>query len=138
MKECVFCKIIRGDLPCDKVYEDELVLAFLDISPLAPGHTLVIPKEHHTSSTTLPEAVGSRIMRIAPKVGSALLRATDAGGFNLIVSNGAVAGQVVPHMHMHVVPRTPDDGIVLPTKTVPYESEEAKQDILTKLRQRLT
>ena len=137
MKDCVFCKIVRGELPCDLIYDDELVLAFLDIAPLAPGHTLIIPKEHHTSVTTLPAEPSARLMQMAPVLGSALMRATGAGGFNLLLSNGTVAGQVVPHVHMHIIPRSPDDGIVLPTRTVGHGSEADKEEMLQKVRARL-
>jgi histidine triad (HIT) family protein len=134
---CVFCKIVAGELPCDKVYEDDLVLCFLDIAPLAVGHALVIPKEHQTSSTTLPDEVAARMFQLAPKIGQALVRATDAGGFNLLLSNGACAGQVVPHAHLHIIPRRTDDGIVLPTESVAYESPEQKAEILAKAKARL-
>jgi histidine triad (HIT) family protein len=137
IKDCVFCKIVQGQIPCDKVYEDDLVLAFLDIAPLTLGHTLIIPKEHHTSVTTLPPACSARIMAVAPRLGSALMRATDAGGFNLLLANGTVAGQVVPHTHLHVVPRHVDDGVVLPTGHLSYPSPGRKTEILEKARARL-
>jgi histidine triad (HIT) family protein len=135
--DCVFCKIVAGDIPCDKVYEDDLVLCFLDIAPLSLGHALIIPKEHQTSSTTLPDEVAARMFQLAPKIGQALVRATDGGGFNLLLSNGTCAGQVVPHAHLHIIPRRNDDGIVLPTESVEYESPEQKARILDKTRTRL-
>ena len=137
MKDCVFCKIVRGEIPCDKVYEDDLVLAFLDIAPLTLGHTLIIPKEHHTSITTLPTACAGHLMEVAPRLGGALMRAADAGGFNLILANGSVAGQVVPHVHLHVVPRQVDDGVVLPVSRISYPSAECKAAILERARARL-
>ena len=137
IKDCVFCKIVQGQIPCDKVYEDDLVLAFLDIAPLTLGHTLIVPKEHHTSVTTLPPACSARLMEVAPRLGSALMRATEAGGFNLLLANGTVAGQVVPHTHLHVVPRHVDDGVVLPTSRTTYPSPERKAEILEKARARL-
>ena len=135
---CIFCKIVAGELPADTVYEDDSLIAFLDIAPLNPGHTLVVPKEHHTSVTTVPAHLTGAMLSTAARVGTAMMRATGANGFNLILSNGTCAGQVVPHVHLHVVPRFPDDGIVLPTRTVPYESDEAKQEILDRARARLT
>ncbi|MBN2451548.1 MAG: HIT family protein [Lentisphaeria bacterium] len=137
VKGCVFCRLVKGELPCDKVYEDDLVLAFLDIAPLTRGHTLLVPREHHTSATTLTPALAARMMEMAPRIGAALMRAVDAGGFNLILSNGTVAGQVVPHVHLHIVPRHADDGIVLPHDTVRYGSEEHKNEILERVRARL-
>jgi len=130
ISNCVFCKIVAGEIPCDKVYEDDLVLCFLDIAPLTLGHALVIPKEHHTSATTLTDEVAARMFQVAPKIGQALVRATDGGGFNLLLSNGACAGQVVPHAHLHVIPRCNDDGVILPTRTAAYESPEQKAEIL--------
>jgi len=130
ISNCVFCKIVAGEIPCDKVYEDDLVLCFLDIAPLTLGHALVIPKEHHTSATTLTDEVAARMFQVAPKIGQALVRATDGGGFNLLLSNGPCAGQVVPHVHLHIVPRRNDDGVILPTKTAAYESPEQKAEIL--------
>lgn len=137
MKDCVFCRIVAGELPCDQVYEDDLVLAFLDIAPLSAGHTLLIPKVHHTSVTTLPTAHGARLMQVAGQLGAALLRVTDGDGFNLLLSNGACAGQVVPHVHLHVIPRHPDDGIVLPARTVATGSDSDRRTLCDAVRRRL-
>jgi histidine triad (HIT) family protein len=137
IKDCVFCKIVQGQIPCDKVYEDDLVLAFLDIATITLGHTLIVPKQHHTSITTLPTDCGARIMDIAPRLGSALMRATGAAGFNLLLANGTAAGQVVPHTHLHVLPRHVDDGVVMPTSHTTYPSPECKAEILEKARARL-
>ncbi len=137
IENCVFCKIAAGQVPCDKVYEDDLVLGFLDIAPLNPGHMLLIPKEHHTSATTLPDAVAARLFQVAPRLAQALVRATDAGGFNLILANGTAAGQVVPHVHLHIVPRRADDGLVMPTRSIPYPSDAAKARLLTRVQARL-
>lgn len=137
IENCVFCKIVAGELPCDKVYEDDLVLCFLDIAPLNPGHALLIPREHHTSATTIPDAVAARMFQLAPRIAQALVRATDAGGFNLILSNGTPAGQVVPHAHLHLVPRRADDGLVLPGRSVAYDSPEEKAGMLAAVRDRL-
>jgi len=135
---CVFCKIVRGEIPCDRLYEDDEVLAFLDIAPLSLGHALVIPKEHHTSLTTVPAALSGRLIEVAARLGPALMRATDAGGVNLILANGEVAGQVVPHVHLHVVPRSVDDAVVMPVSRVAYASPAAKAAILEAARARLS
>ena len=137
MEDCVFCRIVDGKSPGDRVYEDELVLAFLDIAPLNKGHTLIVPKEHHNSATTVPAPCLGRMMAMAPRIGAAMMRATDADGFNLVLANGACAGQVVPHVHLHVIPRHPTDGIVMPARTVPYQDEAEKQEILRLAKQRL-
>ena len=108
--ECIFCKIIRGDIPCKKVYEDDNVFAFLDISPNNPGHTLVIPKKHYTDIVDLPEDDAKNMITVAKKISTAILESTEASGVNLIMNNKAVAGQIVFHAHMHVIPRIPNDG----------------------------
>ncbi|MBT4821471.1 MAG: HIT family protein, partial [Lentisphaerae bacterium] len=138
MKNCVFCKIIAGELGADKVYEDDLVVAVLDIAPLVKGHALIIPKQHHNSLTTLPADAAARMMKVAPKVAMALVREVDGDGFNLMLANGSCAGQVVPHVHLHVLPRHPEDGLVLPARTVEYESAAEKAELLEQARARLS
>ena len=110
MKNCIFCKIIAGEIPSLKIYEDELVLAFMDIAPINYGHVLVIPKEHHTSVATIPENTAGRMFLVGSRIGVAMRRGLDADGFNLHLSDGTVAGQVVMHAHLHIVPRWTDDG----------------------------
>ena len=110
MANCIFCKIIAGEIPTVKIYEDDLVLAFLDIGPINFGHTLVIPKEHHESSATIPEATAGRMFHIGARIGVALRREFDWDAFNLHLADGAAAGQVVMHAHLHVVPRGVEDG----------------------------
>ena len=110
MENCIFCRIVQGEIPAAKVYEDELVLAFLDIAPINFGHVLVIPKEHHESSSTIPEATAGRMFRIGSRIGIALKRKLDYDAFNLHLADGTAAGQVVMHAHLHVVPRGVEDG----------------------------
>ena len=110
MNNCVFCKIIAGEIPGAKIYEDDLVLAFLDISPINFGHTLVIPKEHHQSAATVPEHIAGRMFAVASRIGILLKRFEEYDGYNLHLADGTVAGQVVMHVHMHVVPRGAEDG----------------------------
>lgn len=107
---CIFCRIVAGDLPATKLYEDDLVLAFLDLAPINPGHLLVIPKEHHVSMASVPELIAGRMLRVAARLGTAQRRALDADGFNLHLADGTCAGQVVMHAHLHVIPRHPEDG----------------------------
>ena len=95
MKDCIFCKIIRGEIPSVKIYEDDLVYAFMDIAPINFGHTLVIPKEHHTSTATIPEATCGRMFHVGARIGVAVKRALDADAFNLHLADGTCAGQVV-------------------------------------------
>ena len=110
MENCIFCRIVKGEIPAAKIYEDDLVLAFLDIAPINFGHVLVIPKEHHESSSTIPEATAGRMFRIGSRIGIALKRKLDYDAFNLHLADGTAAGQVVMHAHLHVVPRGVEDG----------------------------
>jgi len=137
MKNCAFCRIVAGETPAATLYEDEFVLAFLDIAPLNPGHALVIPKAHHVSSTTLPPDCAARLFQVAARLGAAVMRAVDADGFNLLLANGACAGQAVPHVHVHVVPRHVDDGLVLPARQRDCADEAEKREIVEKVKARM-
>lgn len=124
MKDCIFCKIIQGEIPSQKIYENDKIYAFLDIGPINHGHSLIIPKEHHASLTTVPEEYLAAMMQFAPKLGKALMKATDSDGFNLHLSNGACAGQMVFHSHLHVLPRSATDGFSWGWRTLKYENDE--------------
>lgn len=108
--ECVFCKIVKGDLPCDKIYEDSKFLAFLDVNPANKGHTLVIPKEHFSTILDMNNKLLSEIMLLIKKLSGPVMKAVGAKGFNIFVNNFEAAGQIVPHVHFHIVPRFPADG----------------------------
>lgn len=105
-RDCVFCRIIAGELPCARVYEDQDTLAILDIAPVVKGHTLVIPKRHSSRITDTPDDVLARLIAAARRVVRAQARALQADGANVTQANGAVAGQIVPHIHFHVIPRS--------------------------------
>lgn len=105
--ETIFSKIIRGEIPCHRVYEDAQVLAFLDINPLSPGHTLVIPKEAKAFLHELSEESATAIGRTLPKIARAVLAATGATSYNVLQNNGTAAHQVVMHVHFHIIPKTP-------------------------------
>ena len=127
MDNCIFCKIIAVEIPCAKIYEDELVLAFLDIAPINPGHVLVIPKEHHQSASTIPENVAGRMFRIGSRIGILLKRRGDEyDGYNLHLADGSAAGQVVMHAHLHVIPRGVEDGFRWNWRQLSYADGEAK------------
>lgn len=104
----IFAKIIAGQIPCHRVYEDAHVLAFLDINPLSRGHTLVIPKEPAPTLDVLSDESAAAIGRVLPKIGRAVMAATGATAFNVLQNNGASAHQVVMHVHFHVIPKFPD------------------------------
>lgn len=108
---CIFCLIAKGKIPCAKVYEDDRILAFLDLSPVHPGHTLVIPKEHYKDMLHVPCELGPAIFSALKKVGSAVMSATGASGFNIMQNNGSSAGQAVFHIHWHIIPRFDGDNL---------------------------
>lgn len=110
MNDCIFCRIVKGELPCTKVYEDDAVLAFMDIGPIIKGHVLVVPKAHYATLPEVPVELAARVMVVVQKVAAALMSALSADGVNVHQSNGSCAGQVVPHVHFHVIPRYNDDG----------------------------
>jgi histidine triad (HIT) family protein len=109
MAETVFTKILRGEIPCHRVYEDDQVLAFLDISPIARGHTLVIPKEPAATLDALSDDAAAAVGRVLPRIARAVLAATGTTNFNLLQNNGADAHQAVFHVHFHIIPKH-DDG----------------------------
>jgi len=109
-KNCIFCKIIKGELPSYKIYEDDIVLAFLDIAPVNPGHTLVIPKEHFTNTLETPDNVLKHISITTKKIANAILKAVGTDACNITMNNGKTAGQVVFHTHWHIIPRLENDG----------------------------
>lgn len=114
MTDCVFCAIVAGRVPASLVYADDEVLAFLDIRPINPGHTLVIPRAHATDLAELDPRVGGRVFQVAQRIVAAV-RASDlpCDGVNLFLADGAAAGQEVFHSHLHVVPRRRGDGFRL-------------------------
>jgi histidine triad (HIT) family protein len=105
LDNCIFCKIIDGSIPSSKVYEDEHVLAFLDISQVTKGHTLVIPKIHKENIFELTEEIASHLFKVVPKISSAIKEQFEPVGLNLLNNNGEEAGQAVFHYHMHIIPR---------------------------------
>jgi histidine triad (HIT) family protein len=127
MSNCIFCKIIAGEIPSNKIYEDDLVFAFMDISPINKGHILVIPKEHYPSSSNIPEDVAGRMFHVGSRIGIALRRGMDYDGFNLHLADGSCAGQVVMHAHLHIVPRGVEDGFHWNWRQLKYEDNEASE-----------
>lgn len=123
--DCVFCKILKGKIPSEKVYENDKVYAFLDIMPVNPGHTLVIPKYHYENIEDLPEDLMCEISKVVKQVGKAIIRGLEVKGYNLALNNRTVAGQVVPHVHFHIIPRVKGDGLKLwPQKKYPDNEME--------------
>ncbi len=103
--DCIFCAIAAGEIPSFKVYEDDLVLAYLDINPFSKGHTLVIPKAHTTGLLDTPDETLAAVIARVKKVAAHLKQALLCDGFNILQNNGVAAGQTVMHVHFHIVPR---------------------------------
>ncbi len=110
-EDCIFCKIVKGDIPSAMVYQDEQVFAFLDINPISPGHCLVVPKSHFEQISDCPEPVLSALMRPIGAIARAIVSAVGASGYNVLNNNGRSAGQLVDHVHFHVIPRKVADGV---------------------------
>jgi len=127
-KDCVFCKIVSGEIPTNKVYEDKEFLAFLDIKPINKGHTLIIPKKHCKNLLDFPKAEETDLIEFIKKVATAVVKATNADGFNLGMNNGKAAGQVIHHAHFHIIPRFNNDGLhSWPNKDISKEELEQMQ-----------
>ena len=117
MHDDVFCKIIRGEIPCYKIYEDQDVLAFLDISQVTKGHALVIPKEHYDNFLSVPQEVMHKVMDVAQRIGQVQISMMGAKGVNILTNCYEAAGQSVKHFHVHVIPRyDEEDGLKLEMK----------------------
>lgn len=132
---CIFCKIVAGQVPCTKLYEDEDVLAFLDINPVTYGHTLVISKEHYSTFLSTPKAIMNKVMNVAQRIGQVQIEQLGAKGVNILINSYEAAGQVIPHFHVHVIPRyTAKDGFRLEFKelkdvNLPKVAEEIKDNL---------
>jgi histidine triad (HIT) family protein len=111
MADCIFCKIIKGEIPCSKIYEDKDVLAFLDIMPITKGHTLVVPKKHSENIFDIGEKELYAVMKAVKKLAPAVKEAVSADGINIGINNNKAAGQLVPHAHVHIIPRKEGDGL---------------------------
>lgn len=109
--DCVFCKIVSGDIRAVTILDTEHAYAFLDIAPLAEGHTLLIPRDHVESLEQMPPEGLARLMRELPRLARTVASATGAEGLNILQNNGRVAGQVVDHVHFHIIPRRSGDGL---------------------------
>jgi len=136
-ENCIFCKIVQGTIPCARVYEDELFLAFLDIAPVLPGHALVIPRQHHQSLLDLPPELAAAYPAVLQKVGRAAMTATGAGGLNVLMNCLRPAGQLVDHAHAHLIPRFADDGLRFWPQSA-YASAQEMNALAEKIRVALT
>lgn len=125
MKDCIFCRIVAGEIPCTKVFEDEATLSFMDISPLNKGHLLVIPKAHYNTMLEVEPELYGHLYSVACMLAKAVQAAVSPNGINIMQLNGKAANQVVPHVHVHVVPRWHGDGLTISAwEPVPGNMEE--------------
>lgn len=136
MDNCIFCKIMKGEIPCNKIYEDKFTFAFLDINPVNIGHTLVIPKSHSPTFLEMPLKDSEKIMKTINKIAPAILSVLGTSAFNLVQSNGKAADQAINHVHFHIIPRYENDNKDIKWKTeqaLPGElntiSEKIKQEL---------
>ncbi len=131
---CIFCKIIAGEIPSHTLYEDEQFRVILDVSPATRGHALILPKQHYANLYELPEDMAADAMRLAKKMMKTMTDKLNCDGFNLVQNNGEAAGQTVFHFHMHLIPRYKDDGEILKNIAGEPDQEELAQikNIITK------
>ncbi|MBW1839216.1 MAG: HIT family protein [Deltaproteobacteria bacterium] len=129
MEECIFCKIVKGEIPCKKVYENDKTLAFLDINPRNKGHVLVIPKNHYLGITDMSDNDAAETIKTIKLVAAAQRDSIKTQGMSLLQSNGRVAGQMVPHIHFHLIPRTEEEkGLGLESVLPVKKFEDAEFD----------
>ena len=132
---CIFCKIVTGEIPSKTIYEDDKFRVILDISPATRGHALIIPKEHYANIYEMPDELAGNVMILAKKLASHMSEILKCDGFNIVQNNGEAAGQTVFHFHMHLIPRYSDDGNQEKLCWNHLElSQEELEDIYQKLR----
>jgi len=131
-KDCVFCKIARGEIDSKKIYEDGDAVAFLDINPSTPGHALVVPKIHYESIFSIDEITLRRTVGVVKKVADKMRRELNVEGVSIVQNNGRLAGQIVDHIHFHLIPRYPDDNF-----KIHYPKRDVPEDELDKMQAKL-
>ena len=134
--DCIFCKIVKKEIPCSKIYEDDDVLAFLDIAPVNSGHALIIPKKHFVNIYETPEKILIEMMKAVKKISHAIKDGLLADGINVKKNNDPAAGQDVFHSHIHIIPRIANDGFSHWKGKKPYkegEKEVVIEKIISKL-----
>ena len=133
MADCIFCKIITGEIPSSKVYEDDQVVAFLDISQVTPGHTLVVPKQHFRNLLEMDADSTSQLFARIPDIARKVMKATGAKGMNILNNNEEIAGQTVFHTHVHLAPRYDEtDGL-----QISFEAHEPDFPALAQLAEKI-
>lgn len=131
-QQCIFCKIANKEIPSKIIYETDSLLAFLDIKPANPGHVLVIPKEHYQFLTQMPDTAVAELFKAVKLLCAAVFEVTGAEGVEVRQRNGAAAGQIVPHVHVHIIPRFKNDGII-----TDWKPKELPEEQFTEIQRRL-
>ena len=127
MNDCIFCKIIKREIPCNKIYEDKDIFAFLDNNPVNKGHTLIIPKKHFENIYETPDKIISKMIIGAKKLSIIIKKTMKSDGINVYMNNGRAAGQQVEHAHIHVIPRLEKDGFTYWKNKKKYSDEEMSE-----------
>jgi histidine triad (HIT) family protein len=136
MGDCIFCKIAAGEIPSATLYEDEDFRVILDLGPASKGHALILPKAHVANVYEISDELLCKAIILAKKMASAMTKALDCDGFNLVQNNGEAAGQTVFHFHIHLIPRYNNDGAKV-TWTPGTLTDEMKEEIVRKVREQL-
>jgi histidine triad (HIT) family protein len=134
IEECIFCKIIKGEIPSYTVYEDERFKVILDRFPASRGHCLILSKGHHQDLFEMPEDLLKEVYPVAKKIGEALKAALNATGINIVQNNGAHAGQTVMHFHLHLIPRNQKDEIILNQSSLQDITLQELEDVAKKIK----
>ena len=135
--ECIFCKIINGEIPAVKVLDEELVVAFMDINPSSKGHMLVVPKNHAENIFEIPESDLVALIKAVKRCAKAVKKALNAEGITILQLNGKASDQIVPHLHIHVIPRWESDGLSVSTWEMKPGNMEEIQAIARKIREHI-
>ncbi len=137
MSDCIFCRIVAKEIPATVVYEDDDVLAFMDIGPIIKGHALVIPQKHYDPVTQIPDDLLAKLHLTAKRIAKAQMNGLGADGVNIMQNNGTAAGQEVPHIHVHVIPRFKDDGHRWNWDAKKYDNIDEMAELADKMRKHL-
>ncbi len=137
MKECIFCKIANKEIPATVIYEDNDILVFMDIGPIIKGHALVIPKKHYDPVTETPDEILTRLHLTAKRIAKAQMNGLGADGVNIMQNNGTAAGQEVPHIHIHVIPRFENDGHHWNWNAKTYENFDEMNELAENVRKQI-
>ena len=137
MSDCLFCKIVAKEIPATIVYEDDDVLVFMDIGPIVKGHALVISKKHYDPVTETPDEIVSKLHLTAKQIAKAQMNGLGAEGVNIMQNNGMASGQVVPHIHVHVIPRYNTDGHHWNWNTKKYDDFDEMAELACNMRDHL-